>query len=88
VRSSPAMRVLQLCSKPPWPPIDGGTKAMHNITRGLLQAGHEVKVLSVSTRKHPLRVGKVPRGIPGGHAPGRGVRGHLASTWWTPSRTW
>jgi glycosyltransferase involved in cell wall biosynthesis len=60
VRSSPAMRVLQLCSKPPWPPIDGGTKAMYNITCGLLQAGHEVKVLSVSTRKHPLRVGKVP----------------------------
>ena len=30
------MRILQLCNKPPYPPIDGGSKAMHNLTRGLL----------------------------------------------------
>lgn len=54
------MRILQLCSKPPYPPIDGGTKAMYNITRGLLDAGHSVKVLSISTKKHPLRVADVP----------------------------
>jgi hypothetical protein len=28
------MRILQLCNKPPYPPIDGGSKAMHNLTQG------------------------------------------------------
>lgn len=49
------MRILQLCPKPPFPSVDGGTKAMHNITMGLLEAGHEVKVLCLSTPKHPFR---------------------------------
>jgi len=48
------MRILQLCPKPPFPPIDGGSKAMHNLTRGLLAAGHSVKVLCVHTPKHPF----------------------------------
>lgn len=55
------MRILQLCHKPPYPPIDGGSKAMHNLTRGLLAAGHEVKVLCLSTPKHPLTVDELPR---------------------------
>ncbi len=54
------MRILQLCNKPPYPPIDGGAKAMHNITRGLLEAGHSVKVLCISTAKHPLKVAAIP----------------------------
>lgn len=54
------MRILQLCNKPTYPPIDGGSKAMHNITRGLLDAGHQVKVLCISTTKHPLRVSAIP----------------------------
>lgn len=54
------MRVLQLCNKPPWPPIDGGSKAMHNITRGLLAARHQVKVLCISTPKQPLDPEAVP----------------------------
>lgn len=57
------MRILQLCNKPPWPPIDGGSKAMHNLTRGLLAAGHEVKVLCISTPKHPLDIRDVPRDL-------------------------
>ncbi len=57
------MRILQLCNKPPYPPIDGGAKAMYNITRGLLGAGHEVKVLCISTQKHPLKVSAVPAGF-------------------------
>lgn len=55
------MRILQLCNKPPYPPIDGGSKAMYNITRGLLGAGHEVKVLCISTQKHALKVASVPK---------------------------
>lgn len=54
------MRILQLCNKPPCPPIDGGSKAMHNLTRGLLDAGHEVKVLCISTPKQPLDLNQVP----------------------------
>ena len=54
------MRILQLCPKPPFPPVDGGTKAMHNITMGLLEAGHQVKVLCLSTPKHPFRVDELP----------------------------
>ena len=49
------MKVLQLCNKPPYPPVDGGTMAMNSITQGLLSKGCEVKVLSVETDKHPAR---------------------------------
>lgn len=55
------MRILQLCSKPPYPPIDGGSKAMHNLTRGLLRAGHAVKVLCISTPKQPLAIDELPK---------------------------
>lgn len=50
-----AMKVLQLCIKPPYPPVDGGTLAMHCVTQGLLAQGCEVKVLSFCTDKHPVR---------------------------------
>lgn len=49
------MRVLQICLKPPLPEIDGGCKAMNNITQGLLQNNIEVKVLTLSTQKHPFK---------------------------------
>ena len=49
------MKVLQLCNKPPYPPVDGGTMAMNSITRGLLSEHCEVKVLTVETDKHPIR---------------------------------
>lgn len=49
------MKVLQLCIKPPYPPVDGGTLAMHSITQGLLNEGCQVKVLSVCSDKHPVR---------------------------------
>lgn len=55
------MRILQLCNKPPFPPIDGGSKAMHNLTRGLLKAGHAVKVLCISTAKQPLVLEHIPK---------------------------
>ena len=49
------MKVLQLCNKPPFPPVDGGTMAMDSITQGLLAAGCEVRVLAVCSDKHPVR---------------------------------
>jgi glycosyltransferase involved in cell wall biosynthesis len=47
------MKVLQICNKPPYPPIDGGCIAMNNITEGLSDMGVCVDVVSISTRKHP-----------------------------------
>lgn len=55
------MRVLQLCNKPPYPPVDGGTMAMNSITRGLLSRSCEVKVLTVKTDKHPVREERIPQ---------------------------
>ena len=50
------MRILQLCNKPPHPPVDGGTLAMDSITQGLLATdGVEVRVLAVESDKHPLK---------------------------------
>lgn len=46
------MKILQICNKPPYPPLDGGAIGMHNVTHGLIEAGHSVKVLSVNTPKH------------------------------------
>jgi polysaccharide biosynthesis protein PslH len=49
------MRILQICNKPPLPPIDGGCLAMHQITDGLLKNNHSVKVVTISTPKHPYK---------------------------------
>lgn len=54
------MKVLQLCNKPPYPPVDGGTLAMNSITQGLLAAGCEVRVLSICSDKHPVQAERIP----------------------------
>ena len=54
------MKVLQICNKPPFPPVDGGCVAMNAITSGLLASGHRVKVLAVSTIKHPFLEKQIP----------------------------
>ncbi len=54
------MKILQLCLKPPLPARDGGCIAMNNITQGLLQAGHRVKVLTIFTHKHDLNPELMP----------------------------
>ena len=48
------MKVLQICSKPPVPEVDGGCKAMNSITEGLFNNNVTVKVLTISTLKHPF----------------------------------
>lgn len=48
------MKILQLCHKPPFPPVDGGAIAMNNISQGILKAGHQLKIISVATAKHPV----------------------------------
>ncbi len=54
------MKVLQLCNKPPYPPVDGGTLAMNGITQGLLAVGCQVRVLSVCSDKHPVLGSRIP----------------------------
>lgn len=54
------MNILQLCHKPPFPAKDGGCIAMNNLTRGLLKQGHLVKVMAISTPKHPLSEHELP----------------------------
>jgi glycosyltransferase involved in cell wall biosynthesis len=53
------MKILQLCHKPPVPAIDGGCIAMNNISQGLLQNGHELKIITIVTSKHPLQLEKL-----------------------------
>ena len=45
------MRILQLCHKIPFPPSDGGAIAMHQLTRGLLDKGENVKVMALAPIK-------------------------------------
>lgn len=54
------MKILQLCHKPPLPSVDGGCIAIHNITRGLVALGHEVKVVAIETPKHPVILDALP----------------------------
>ena len=39
------MKVLQLCNKPPYPPVDGGSMGINFVTQGLLGKGAEVVLL-------------------------------------------
>ena len=54
------MKILQLCNKPPYPPIDGGTIAMNSITQGLISEKFMVKVLAVCSDKHPVKKQLIP----------------------------
>lgn len=46
------MRILQLCKKFPYPPHDGEVIAINSMTAGFHEAGVEVTVLAINTRKH------------------------------------
>lgn len=48
------MKILQVCHKPPFPPLDGGSLAMFNLACSLNRLGHEITVLTMCTPKHPL----------------------------------
>jgi glycosyltransferase involved in cell wall biosynthesis len=54
------MNILQLCNKVPFPPKDGGCMAMNNLTQGLLQEGHKLKVVAINTKKHFTEIDTLP----------------------------
>lgn len=45
------MKVLQLCHKPPFPEVDGGSIAMSNLIKGMAQQQVEVDILAMNTFK-------------------------------------
>ena len=50
------MRILQLCHKTPFPPRDGGSIAMNNLTQGLIKLGNEVQVLAINTPNNYINI--------------------------------
>ncbi|MGQ0829067.1 MAG: glycosyltransferase [Bacteroidota bacterium] len=54
------MKILQLCHKVPFPPKDGGCIAINNLTTGLINEGHQVKVLAINTPKHFTDIQALP----------------------------
>ncbi|MES2628711.1 MAG: glycosyltransferase family 4 protein [Bacteroidota bacterium] len=54
------MRILQLCHKPPLPAVDGGCIAINNFSESILQLGHELKIVTLSTDKHPFLENVIP----------------------------
>ena len=54
------MRILQLSLKPPFPSVDGGCIAIRNMAENLMELGHSLKILTVSTHKHPFLANKFP----------------------------
>ena len=53
------MKILQICHKPPYPAIDGGCIAINNISRGLLNQDQDLKIITISTIKHPFSPEKI-----------------------------
>ena len=54
------MKILLLCNKPPYPASEGGPMAMNSIITGLLEAGHEVKILAVNSEKFHVKESDIP----------------------------
>jgi polysaccharide biosynthesis protein PslH len=57
------MKILQLCNKIPFPPVDGGSIAILNISQSFALEGHEVHILAMSTEKHYGEVSDIPEQI-------------------------
>ena len=54
------MKILLLCNKPPYPASEGGPMAMNSIITGLLDAGHQVKILAINNEKYKVSEADIP----------------------------
>jgi Glycosyltransferase len=54
------MKILLLCNKSPYPAYEGGPMAMNSIVMGLLNAGHQVKILAVNSKKFNVKESDIP----------------------------
>src|SRR5512145_220394 len=59
------MNILQVCTKIPFPPKDGGSEAIFAISQGLAKLGHSVTILAVNPPKHYINITnvRIPVGI-------------------------
>lgn len=57
------MKILLLCNKSPYPAHEGGPMAMSSIINGLLDAGHQVKVIGVNSEKYHVNLADIPQHI-------------------------
>lgn len=46
------MKILQICNKAPYPANDGSSIAIYNMANGLVDAGVELHLLTINTKKH------------------------------------
>ncbi|MBK7854485.1 MAG: hypothetical protein IPJ79_05860 [Bacteroidetes bacterium] len=60
------MKILQLCLRVPYPPRDGATIAMYNLSESLITAGASVKALAFNTKKSFVPEKKLMRVTKGG----------------------
>ena len=54
------MNILMLCNKSPYPAGEGGPMAMNSIVTGLINAGHNVKILAVNSEKYHIKEDDIP----------------------------
>jgi glycosyltransferase involved in cell wall biosynthesis len=54
------MHIFIICNKSPYPPREGGPIAMYAIIRGLIDQGHQVKVLALNTNKYFVDSAEIP----------------------------
>lgn len=54
------MNILILCNKSPFPPGEGGPMAINSVVTGLLDAGHQVKVMAFNSEKYHVNPDDIP----------------------------
>ena len=54
------MNILLLCNKSPYPPGEGGPMAINSIVMGLIEAGHNVKVMAFNSNKYHVDIYDIP----------------------------
>lgn len=54
------MKILQLCPRVPFPPVDGGLLGLYNMAKALHLQGANVKMLAFNTSKHFVNIKEVP----------------------------
>ncbi|MFM7473088.1 MAG: hypothetical protein ACKO00_04150, partial [Crocinitomicaceae bacterium] len=46
------MKILQICNKAPYPPNDGSSIAIYNMSLGLISQNIDLQILTLNTKKH------------------------------------
>ena len=57
------MKILLLCHRIPFPPIDGGNIAIRNLATALVTCGNQVKIISLNTIKHFVEPASLPESL-------------------------